>query len=326
MNTSIIAVPFHNQTLSAALVNGIPHVALKPICENIGLDWSAQVQKIKRHAVLKSSMVMITTVAEDGKLREMLMLPVKYLNGWLFGVDSNRVKPEIKNRVIEYQEECFDVLANHFMPKVETKSTLVQITSPYITEAEAHQLSKSIATHCKSTGVANFGQRYKDIYDYFHITSYLKIPAGKLKEAARLAGVKLVAIKKPTLPTEPMTITFTQEEVELKIADAIKRVQGYLVNESAPQSKSNRYLTGEEVAQLQYSIDTHCKGETYLYLAIQQRIMVRYNVWSSSEIPAGCLIEAAHLLGIKLIPSIGYVAIEKSKLEEMQKQIGKFLA
>ena len=28
---------------------------------------------------------MIKAVAEDGKLREMLMIPIKFLNGWLFG-------------------------------------------------------------------------------------------------------------------------------------------------------------------------------------------------------------------------------------------------
>jgi|GEM_PF-6359127 len=62
-------------------------------------------------------MIMITTVAEDGKLREMLMLPINYLNGWLFGVDAERVNPEIKDRLIAYQAECFEVLADHFMPR-----------------------------------------------------------------------------------------------------------------------------------------------------------------------------------------------------------------
>jgi hypothetical protein len=36
------------------------------------------------------------------------------LNGWLFGVDSNRVKPELKERVIAYQRECFKVLSDYF--------------------------------------------------------------------------------------------------------------------------------------------------------------------------------------------------------------------
>jgi len=118
MNTQLTSVPFHGQSLLATLVSDIPHVAMKPICENIGLDWKSQHRKITTHPVLKSTMVIMTTVAEDGKLREMLMLPVKFLHGWLFSIDSNRVKPEIRERLVEYQTECFDVLANHFMPKV----------------------------------------------------------------------------------------------------------------------------------------------------------------------------------------------------------------
>lgn len=121
MNTQLISVPFHGQSLLATLVNDVPHVAMKPICENIGLDWSSQFQKIKRNHVLNKGMVMMT-IPSNGGLQEMVMLPVKYLNGWLFGVDVNRVKPEIRDRLIAYQTECFEVLANHFMPKVNETS------------------------------------------------------------------------------------------------------------------------------------------------------------------------------------------------------------
>lgn len=122
MNTQLISVPFQGQSLLATLVNDIPHVAMKPICENIGIDWKSQHRKITTHPVLKQVMVMVTTTSlgKDGKTYaiDMLMLPVKFINGWLFGIDSNRVKPEVRDRLISYQTECFEVLANHFMPKV----------------------------------------------------------------------------------------------------------------------------------------------------------------------------------------------------------------
>jgi hypothetical protein len=44
----------------------------------------------------------------------MLCLPLKYLNGWLFGVNASRVKPELRERVIQYQRECYDILAQAF--------------------------------------------------------------------------------------------------------------------------------------------------------------------------------------------------------------------
>lgn len=124
---SLAVVDFHGQELTAAVINDIPHVAMKPICENIGLQWEGQYQRIKRHAVLSSTMCMTHMVAEDGKQREMLMLPLDYLNGWLFGVDASRVKPEIRPRLLEYQRECFKVLSNHFMPK---RIGLAQLPEP----------------------------------------------------------------------------------------------------------------------------------------------------------------------------------------------------
>jgi len=116
----ILSIEFREQILLATLIDGVPHVAMKPICQNIGLDWEAQRQRIMRHSVLKqvACMIKATSLGADGKayLVDMLMLPINYLNGWLFGVDAERVKPEIKVRLIAYQTECFEVLADHFMP------------------------------------------------------------------------------------------------------------------------------------------------------------------------------------------------------------------
>jgi hypothetical protein len=112
--SNAIQVAFNNQTITAFMHHETPIVALKPIVENIGMDWAAQFSRIKRHPVLSSTIVMMTMVAEDGKNREMQCLPLDMLNGWLFGIDANRVNPELKDRVISYQRECFKVLANHF--------------------------------------------------------------------------------------------------------------------------------------------------------------------------------------------------------------------
>jgi len=112
--TTLAAVEFHGATLVTTLVDGVPHVALRPVCEAIGLDWDAQRKRVMRDPVLSSTTVMMTAVAEDGKKREMTSLPLKHLNGWLFGVDSGRVSPEIRDRLIEYQRECYDVLADYW--------------------------------------------------------------------------------------------------------------------------------------------------------------------------------------------------------------------
>ncbi|MGZ7907403.1 phage antirepressor N-terminal domain-containing protein [Haemophilus sp. SZY H53] len=118
-------ISFNNQSLITIEQNGVHYVAMKPICENIGIDWRAQRQRIVRDEVLCSTVVIITTVAEDGKNREMLCLPIQYLNGWLFGIDINRCNPEIRDTLIKYKKECYQALHDYwFNGKAERKTTV----------------------------------------------------------------------------------------------------------------------------------------------------------------------------------------------------------
>ncbi|MDP0299330.1 phage antirepressor N-terminal domain-containing protein [Glaesserella parasuis] len=94
--------------------NGKPYVPMKQVAENIGLDWKAQHRRLSNNEVLNSTMVIMTTVAEDGKNREMVCLPLHYLNGWLFGVKVSKVKPELKEKLIRYQKECYEVLWDYW--------------------------------------------------------------------------------------------------------------------------------------------------------------------------------------------------------------------
>lgn len=48
----------------------------------------------------------------------MQYLPLDYLNGWLFGVNANRVKEGIRDNLIRYQRECYRVLADAFYHQV----------------------------------------------------------------------------------------------------------------------------------------------------------------------------------------------------------------
>jgi hypothetical protein len=107
-------IQFYDQTLNAQMFDGVPCVAVRPICAALGLSWSSQRKRINRDPRLSEAVVMMTTVAGDGKQRNTLCLPLSKLNGWLFGVEVSRVRPELRERLTRYQRECFDVLARHF--------------------------------------------------------------------------------------------------------------------------------------------------------------------------------------------------------------------
>ena len=47
--------------------------------------------------------------------QETACLKLDYLNGWLFSIDSVRIKsPEVRERVQLYQRECYRVLYRYF--------------------------------------------------------------------------------------------------------------------------------------------------------------------------------------------------------------------
>ena len=116
MNAKSKIVKFNNQQVPVFIQGDKPYVLMKPICENIGLDWNSQKKRINRNAVLSKGKVMMTSPSNGGD-QEYIALPLGMLNGWLMGVDANKVKPEIKDTLIKYQLECYDVLYQHFMPK-----------------------------------------------------------------------------------------------------------------------------------------------------------------------------------------------------------------
>ena len=90
-------------------------VAVKPICEALGIDYKVQWQKIKDDEDFSSTMVLSTTVAGDGKEREMLCLPIHYIFGWLFSINPKNVKPEAQEAVREYRRTCCGALYNYFL-------------------------------------------------------------------------------------------------------------------------------------------------------------------------------------------------------------------
>ena len=115
-NTSLQrgTVDFHGHALTVITGPEGEHlVAMKPICEAIGLQWEAQLKRIKRHPVLSQGMSIMDTPSAGG-YQETTCLPLDYLNGWLFGVDASRVRPEISERLVQYQRECFAALAAYW--------------------------------------------------------------------------------------------------------------------------------------------------------------------------------------------------------------------
>lgn len=111
VNTSY--VPFNGQQILTAVAAGVTYVAMRQIVENIGIDWTGQSVKLRKMKD-KFNCRDISMVAADGKLRKLLCIPLKKLNGWLFSINPEKVRADIRDKLIQYQEECFTVLHDYW--------------------------------------------------------------------------------------------------------------------------------------------------------------------------------------------------------------------
>lgn len=180
-------VKFNNQDVPVFFHENKPYVAMKPICENIGLDWEAQRQRIKRNHALSQGACMIKAPSKGGE-QEVLTLPIGYLNGWLFGIDVNRVKPEIKDTLIKYQLECYDVLYKHFMPKV------AELHPNTITVEQQQQIKDAVLAKVHRDK-KHYQTVYTEFYREFNIPRYQELPLDRFNDAMSWLGDGFYTIK-----------------------------------------------------------------------------------------------------------------------------------
>lgn len=136
-------VDFYGDPIVVAVVDDQAYVPLRSLTEFMGLTWPPQYQRIQRDEVLSKHVQMVEVTAADGKRYETLCLELPYLPGWLFGISANRVKDDIKETLLRYRDECFNILWRELQSTFKPPATQSQPTS---TLEQVRGLALAIAT------------------------------------------------------------------------------------------------------------------------------------------------------------------------------------
>lgn len=106
-------IPFHGTQMVAAQIDGVPHVAVRPICESLGIDPDSQLKKLKTEPW--ATTVVTTGVGADGKTRSMFMIDRRTFTMWLATIQTSRIKNDsARELLVHYQREAADALDRYF--------------------------------------------------------------------------------------------------------------------------------------------------------------------------------------------------------------------
>ncbi|WP_151832892.1 phage antirepressor N-terminal domain-containing protein [Acinetobacter ursingii] len=165
MSLQQITAPFHSAELYLVEHEGQPYTPMKPIVEGMGLDWKSQFVKLKQR--FAQGMVEIT-IPTKGGLQTMLCLLLRKLPAWLYSIQSGKVKPELRDTVIMYQNECDDVLWDYW-----TKGKAV---NPRTTKQERVPLKDAVNLLVAKSKFLNYPDAYGLIHQRFNVNHIEDIP------------------------------------------------------------------------------------------------------------------------------------------------------
>lgn len=122
MAVELSPVTFHGDTIFCVEHGEQPYTPVRPIIENMGLDWASQSVKLNTNKE-RWGVVIIATPSNGGEQR-MLCIPVRKLPAFLASINPNKVAEHLRAKLEVYQNECDDALWNYWTQGVAKRETM----------------------------------------------------------------------------------------------------------------------------------------------------------------------------------------------------------
>ena len=111
-------------SIHTVLVGGQPHVVLKPAIEDLGLDYSTQLRKLRERSW--ATVGQHPMVADDGKRRDMAIAPVRTFLMLLATINENRVAEAARPVLVAFQNETAEAIETYWTKGVAVNPRAVQ--------------------------------------------------------------------------------------------------------------------------------------------------------------------------------------------------------
>lgn len=111
---SMTVFDFHGDKLDVAHADGRLNVAIRRVTDALGIDFSSQLQRLKADPVM--GVVMIATPSAGG-VQMVACVDIRVLPLWLAKIHPSKVSEAARQKLIRFQREAAEVLADHFLGK-----------------------------------------------------------------------------------------------------------------------------------------------------------------------------------------------------------------
>ena len=110
--TEIVRFQFQGDWLEGMRTEVGAMFPLRPLCRALGIDPANQREKLQKQAWATG--VLITSVGEDLKKREMFSIDRRTLLMWLATIDANRVAEAVRPKLVAYQKDIAETIDRVF--------------------------------------------------------------------------------------------------------------------------------------------------------------------------------------------------------------------
>lgn len=111
---------FNGKTIFFLAKDGQYWIAIKPICEALGVDYVNQHKNVKNDKILGHALSNQTMRDTKNRVSNMASLPEFYIYGWLFSLRSSSKQLE------QYKWKCYEILYNHFHGTIGNRKDLIR--------------------------------------------------------------------------------------------------------------------------------------------------------------------------------------------------------
>ena len=216
-------VTFHGDTIFCIDYQNQPFTPMKPIVQNMGLDWSGQAAKL--NANKERWGVSIIEIPSNGGEQEMLCMPVRKLPSYLNSINPRKVRPELRAKIELYQAESDDALWNYWMHgRAERPAPQPQPTTDGpLTPALRAELKAIVDAKFSTAPASVQGKARAEIWTrfnrHFKIAEYAQLPACRMPEARDY----LIELQMKSYPTKTAAAVPANAEHEIETHCAAMR-------------------------------------------------------------------------------------------------------